>query len=88
MGKSQQLQGQRFPLLSVNAVFLWVQTMVWLPVFVIFNVHADVEACMPLHAGAVQTPQKCLHWKLTLGENSPATQVTQTQLLKVNVATL
>ena len=39
------LQEQRYPFLSVCAVFLSDQTMVWLPVFGIFNVHTDVDAC-------------------------------------------
>ena len=47
-GKAQQPQEQRYPFLSVCAVFSCVQTMVWLPlvpVFGIFNVHTDVAAC-------------------------------------------
>ena len=39
------LEEQRYPFLSVCAVFLSVRTMVWLPVFAIFNVHTDVDAC-------------------------------------------
>ena len=38
LGKAQQLQEQRYPFLSVCAVFSCVRTMVWLPVFGIFNV--------------------------------------------------
>ena len=34
---------QRYPLLSVCAVFPCVQTMVWLPVFGIVNVRTDVD---------------------------------------------
>ena len=44
-GKAQQLTEQRYPFLSVHAVFLCVQTMVWLPVLGIFNMHTDVDAC-------------------------------------------
>ena len=47
-GKAQQPQEQRYPFLSVCAVFSCVQTIVWLPlvpVFGIFNVHTDVDAC-------------------------------------------
>ena len=33
------------PFLSVCAVFSCVQTVVWLPVFGIVNVHTDVDAC-------------------------------------------
>ena len=43
LGKVQQ--EQRYPFLSVCAVFSCVQTMVWLPVFGIFNVRTDVDAC-------------------------------------------
>ena len=42
---AQQPQEQRDPFLPVCAVFPCVHTMVWLPVFVIFNVRADVDAC-------------------------------------------
>ena len=41
LGKAQQSQEQSDPFLSVCAVFLFVQTMVWLPVFGIVNVHTD-----------------------------------------------
>ena len=41
----QQPQEQCYPFLSVCAVFLCVQTIVWLPVFGIFNVCTDVESC-------------------------------------------
>jgi len=33
-----------YPFLPVCAVFLHVQTMVWLPVFGAFNVHTNVDA--------------------------------------------
>ena len=42
---TQQPQEQRYPFLSVCAVFPCVRTVVWLPVFGIFNVHTDVDAC-------------------------------------------
>ena len=45
LGKVQELQEQRYPFLSVCAVFLCVQTMAWLPAFGIFNVRTDVDAC-------------------------------------------
>ena len=48
LGKTQQAQQpqeQRYPLLSVCAVFGCIQTMVGLPVFVGFNVHTVVDAC-------------------------------------------
>ena len=39
LGKAQQLQKQRYPFVSVCVAFSCVQTMVWLPVFRIFNMH-------------------------------------------------
>ena len=30
----------------MDVVFLCIQTMVWLPVYEIFNMHLDVDACM------------------------------------------
>ena len=45
VGMSQQPQEQRYPFLLVCAAFSCVRTMVWLPVFGIFNVRADVDAC-------------------------------------------
>ena len=45
LGKAQKPQEQRFPFLSVCAVLLCVQTMVWLPVWDIFNVRIDFDAC-------------------------------------------
>jgi len=44
-GNAQQLLEQRYAFLSVCAVFSCVRTMVWLPVFGIFNVCTDVDAC-------------------------------------------
>ena len=44
-GKAQQPQEQRYPLLSVCAVFPCVQTMVWLPALGIFTVRTDVDDC-------------------------------------------
>ena len=43
LGKEQQPQEQRYPFLSVWVVLLCVQTMVWLPVFGIFNVPSAVD---------------------------------------------
>ena len=45
LGKAQQPQEQRYPFLRVCAVFLCVKTMVRLPVFWIFNMCTDVDAC-------------------------------------------
>ena len=45
LGKAQQSQKQCYPFLSVCAVFSCVQAMVWLPVFGVFNVCADVDSC-------------------------------------------
>ena len=36
---------QRYPFLSACVLFVCVQTMVWLPVFRIFNMSKDVDAC-------------------------------------------
>ena len=42
---AQQPQEQQHPFLPVCVVFLCVHTIVWLPVFAIFNVRTDVDAC-------------------------------------------
>ena len=68
-GKAQQLQERYYPLLSVCAVFLCVQTMVRLPMFGIFNVHTWCWSGQ-LHTGAVQTQLESLYWNPTLGEKS------------------
>ena len=44
-GKSQQPQEHRYPFLSVCGVFSCIQTMIWLPMFGIFNVRSDADAC-------------------------------------------
>ena len=41
----QQPQEQRYPFLTVCAVFSCVQTKIWLLVLGIFNVRTDVNAC-------------------------------------------
>ena len=41
---SQHPQEQRYPFLSVRAVFSCLQTMVWPPVFEIFNERTDADA--------------------------------------------
>ena len=43
--KAEQWPEQRYSFLPMCAVFFCVQTMLWLPVFAIFNVHTDVDAC-------------------------------------------
>ena len=43
--KAQPPQEQRYPFLPLCAVFPCVQTMVWLPVYGIFNVPTDVDTC-------------------------------------------
>ena len=57
LGKAQQLQEQLYPFLSVCAVFSCVQTMVWLPVFGIFNVCAQMIMLMHAiaHGGCTET---------------------------------
>ena len=42
----RQMQEQRYPFLTVRAVFLCVQTKAWLPVLGIFIVRTDVNACV------------------------------------------
>ena len=42
---AQQPQEQCYPFLSVCAVLLCLQTVIWLPVFGIFNMCTDVDAC-------------------------------------------
>ena len=66
-GKAQQLQEQCYPLLSVCAAFLHVQTMVCLPVLGIFNVYTGVDACDC--TWGLYGHSKSLHWKLTGGKN-------------------
>ena len=44
LGKVQPQQEQRYPFLSMRAVFFCVQTMVWLPVLGDFNMHTHVNA--------------------------------------------
>ena len=51
LGKAQQPQEQLYPFLSVCAVFSCVQTMVWLPVFGIFNVCAQMMMHTIAHGG-------------------------------------
>ena len=45
LGRAQQPQEQRYPFLSVCAVFSCVQTTVWPPVFGICDMHTYVYAC-------------------------------------------
>ena len=73
LDKAQQLQEQCYPFLSVCAVFPSVQTIVWLPVFRIFNACTDVDAfnctgglyrhCMNLRRKLTQK-NPLLHWGL------------------------
>ena len=41
----QQLQEQCYPFLPMCAVFLCVQTVLWLPVFGNFNVRTEIVVC-------------------------------------------
>ena len=68
--RPQQPQEQRYPFLTVRAVFSCVQTKIWLPLFWIYNVRRDVNAsdC----TGRLYGHRKSLHWKLTQGEKSLA----------------
>ena len=45
LGKPLQRQEKRYPFLSVRAVFPCVQTAVLVPLFGIFNVRKDADAC-------------------------------------------
>ena len=76
--KAQQPQEQCYPLLLVCAVFLCVQTKAWLPVFRIFNLCTDVDACNCTQV--LYGHCKSLHWKLTLGEKSLAAPGIQTHI--------
>ena len=60
------LQERRHPFLSVCAVLLCVQTVVWLPAFGIFNMCMDVVACN-CTLGCADTVREST---LTLGEKS------------------
>ena len=55
--------------LSIPTSVCSVQTVAWLPVFGIFNLHADVDAC-DCTIRVLQTPEESLHGKLTLREKS------------------
>ena len=50
--------------ISMCAVFSRVQIMVWLPLFGIFNVRTDVEAC-DCTRGLYGHREESLHWKVT-----------------------
>jgi len=50
----------------MSAVLSSVQTMVWLTVFWIFNVHTHVDGCNFTHGMYGH-----LHWRSTLGEENP-----------------
>ena len=68
-----QLQEQHYPFLTVCTVFSCVQTTVWLPMLVIFNVHMDVNACDCTQGLYTHCKRVCLHWKLNRGgESLPA----------------
>ena len=67
LDKAQQLQEQAYPFLSVRAVFPCVQTIVWLPVFRIFNACTDVMHSAA-HGGCTGSwlwqKNPLLHWGL------------------------
>ena len=62
LGETQQPQEQGYPFLSVCAVFSCVPTMVWLPMFRIFNVCTEVNA-RSCTWGLYRHWRE--HWKLT-----------------------
>ena len=78
MGMSQQLQEQRYPFLPVCEVFTCVQTMVRLPVFGIFSVGTDVDACDCTRG--LYGHHRRVHWKLTLGQKTFAVPGTRTRV--------
>ena len=74
LSKEHQVQEQRclfLLLLLVCTVFLCAQTMVWLPMFEIFNMRTGVDACYCTRG--LYRNRKSLHWKSTLGQESFAT---------------
>ena len=77
-GKVQQPQEQRYPFLSVCAVFSCIQTTVWLPVFGNLNVRTYTDACDCTRG--MYGHCKSLHWKLTLGEKALAKPGTRTRV--------
>ena len=64
----QQPQQQRYPFLTVRAIFPCVPAKVWLPTLGIFNVYTDVNACDC--TWGLFRHHKSLHCKLTLEEKS------------------
>ena len=72
----QQLPAQRFPSLSVCAVFSCVQTMLWLPESGICNMHTGADAC-----DCAQGLWESLRRKLTLGKTSLVTRGNQTHII-------
>ena len=52
--KAQQPKEQRYPFLSVYAVWSFVQTMTWLPVFGVLTCH--IYCCKRLEMRVVPTP--------------------------------
>ena len=57
LGKGQPPQEKRYPFIPVWVVFICVQTMVWLPLFGIYNMHIN-DVCVWLHTRAVRTPSE------------------------------
>ena len=74
----QQLQEQCYLILVMYATLSCFQTMIWLPVWGIFNVHSCVDAC-----GCTQEWYEC-HERVSaeswLWEKTLATQQKQTQV--------
>ena len=62
--RRQQPQEQHYPFLSVCAEFLCIQTIIWMPVLQILNMHANADAgdCTQ----TVQTPYESLHQNLKI----------------------
>ena len=68
LGKAQQPQVQRDLFLPERVVFSCDETMVWLPVFVIFIVRPDVDACDCTRKLYGHHKRVCTGSWLTLGE--------------------
>ena len=62
-GKVHQLQEQCYSFLPVSAVFFCVQTIVWISVFGLFNVHTNVDARGGLYRQRMRDFTGIWHWK-------------------------
>ena len=79
----QQPQEQRYPFLSVFAVFSCVQTQVWLPMLGIFNLrtYLDARDC----TRGLYWHRTSLHWKLTLGWGRVEDDINDTLCARIKI---